>query len=108
MAWSGRCGQGADAGQDLVEQVMAGWEAQGERAAVTDQPGRYPDQPVPQGGDHGLAAADAMAEQQGARAGRGELVQPAGDACREQCSPHPCGVDLRIPGGYLEPIRPGL
>ena len=25
MAWSGRCGQGADAGEDLVEQVVSRW-----------------------------------------------------------------------------------
>jgi hypothetical protein len=60
-----------------------------ERAGVADQPGRYPEQPVPQGGDHALAAADAVAEQPGARVGRGELVQPAGDAGREQRTPHP-------------------
>src|SRR5512133_788419 len=98
MAWSGRRGQGADAGEDLVEQVVSRWEAQGELAAVTDQPGRYPDQSVSQGGDHGLAAADTVAEQPGARAGRSELVQPAGDAGREQRTPHPGGVDLRVSG----------
>ena len=32
----------------------------------------------------------------GARVGRGELVQPAGDARGEQRAPHPRGVDLRV------------
>ena len=71
MAWSGRRGQGADAGEDLVEQLVSGWWAQGERAGVTDQPGRYPDQPVPQGGDHGLAVADTVPDQAAVRAGAG-------------------------------------
>ena len=49
-AWSGRCGECADAGEDFVEQLVAGWQAQGERAGVVDQPGRDADQPVPQAG----------------------------------------------------------
>jgi hypothetical protein len=43
-------GQDADAGEDLGEKVVAGWQAQGERAGVADQPGGDADQPVPQGG----------------------------------------------------------
>ena len=37
---SGRGGQLADAREDLGEQVVAGWQAQDERAGVADQPGR--------------------------------------------------------------------
>ena len=59
-AWSGRVGQGVAAGEDLGEQVIAGWEAQGEPAGVTDQAGGDGEQPPPQGGDHVLAAADSV------------------------------------------------
>jgi len=73
--WSGGGGQGADAGEDLVEQVVFGWQAQDERAGVADKSGWDTDQPVSQGGDHGVAAADAMPGQLTAGpGGRGELV----------------------------------
>ena len=61
--WSGGCGQGADAGEDLLEQVVFGCQVQDERAGVADKSGWDADQPVSQGGDHGVAAADAMAGQ---------------------------------------------
>ena len=48
---SGCDGQGADAGEDLGEQPVPGWRAQGEAAGVADQSGGDADQPVPQGGD---------------------------------------------------------
>jgi hypothetical protein len=32
-AWSGRCRQGADAGQDLGEELVFGWQAQDLRPA---------------------------------------------------------------------------
>ncbi|MBV8993662.1 MAG: hypothetical protein JO287_08155 [Pseudonocardiales bacterium] len=67
---------------------------------MADQSGRAADQPVPQSSDHGLAAADAMAEQLTAGLdGRGELVQPAGNArCAQRCPPRR-GVDLGVAGG---------
>src|SRR6478736_9127388 len=87
-AWSGRRGQGTDAGKDLGEQPVPGWRAQGERAGVTDQSGGDTDQPVPQGGDHGLAIADAVPEQPAVGCGgAGELMQPAGEAGGEQRGP---------------------
>jgi hypothetical protein len=79
------------------EQFLAGRYAQVDAAGVADQPGRDADQPVPQGGDHGLAGPDAVAEQPAVGpGGRGELVQPAGNARGEQRTPHPGGVDLEI------------
>ena len=72
---SGRHGQGADAREDFVEQRVTGRQAQGERAGVADQPSRDADQPVPQGGDHGLAVADPVPEQRPVGCGGGgELV----------------------------------
>src|SRR3954454_11430271 len=62
-AWSGQVGQGAEAGEDLGEQVLARWEAQGETAGVAKQAGGDGDQPPLQGGDHGLAATDAVPDQ---------------------------------------------
>jgi hypothetical protein len=56
-AWSGHAWEGAEPGQDLGEQVLAGRQAQGEAAGVVDQAARDGDQPLSQGGDHGLAAA---------------------------------------------------
>src|SRR6188472_1858022 len=79
-AWSGRCGQGADAGEDLSKQLVARWQAQDASAGVVDQPGGDADQSVPQGGDHGLAIADAVSGQGAVGCGGGgELVQPAGE-----------------------------
>jgi hypothetical protein len=51
---------------------------------------RGADQPVPQGGDHCLAAADAVAEQPGARAGRGEICCERGDGGYSWSKPCPC------------------
>ena len=52
---------------------------------MADQAGWHPDQLVSQGGDHGLAVADAVTKELPAGSGGGgELVQPAGDADREQ------------------------
>ena len=87
-AWSGLCGQRADAGENFVEQLVARWQAQDERTGVVDQPGRDADQPVPQGGDHGLALAHAVPGQGAAGCGgSGELVQPACPAGGEQGTP---------------------
>ena len=64
--------------------------------------------PVPQGGDHGFAGADAVAgEGAVGSGGGGELVQPAGDGGGEQGAPHPGGVDVGVAGGYLESISAG-
>ena len=73
--------QGADAGQDLVEQLVSRWWAQGERAGVTDQPRRYADQPVSQGGDHGLTAVLGGQAAHGDRLGEGAgaVVDPRQD-----------------------------
>ena len=50
---------------------------------MADESGGHADQPVPQGGDHGLV--DAVTEQRCAGSGGGgELMWPAGDAWREQ------------------------
>lgn len=74
-AWSGCCRQGAQSGEDLGEQVVVRWQAQGERFGVVDQAGGDADQAVPQGGDHGLALADAPAQQRAlGGGGGGELV----------------------------------
>ena len=73
-----------------------------ERAGVTDQPGRDADQPLPQGGDHGLAVADPVPEQRTlGRAAGGELEQPAGEGGGEQRTPHPRSVDLGMPRGQV-------
>src|SRR4051812_32703716 len=37
--WSGRVWEGAETGEDLGEQVVTGWEAQGQAAGVADQTG---------------------------------------------------------------------
>ena len=77
--------------------MLAWWQAQGQGAGVADEAGGHADQPVAQGGDHGLAVADAVTEHlTGGSGGGGELVQPARDADREQRTPHPRLVDLRI------------
>ena len=60
VAWSGRVWEGAETGEDLGEQVVTGWQAQGKAASVADQASGDGQQPPPQGGDHGLAATDAM------------------------------------------------
>jgi hypothetical protein len=87
-AWSGRSAQGADAGEDFVEQFIARWQAQDERPSVADQTARDAEQPVPQGGDHGLTVADAVPGQGAVgRGGGGELVQPAGQGDTEQRAP---------------------
>ena len=39
---------------------------------MADQSGGYPDQPVPHGGNHGLAVADAVPEQPAAASGLGK------------------------------------
>jgi hypothetical protein len=57
-------------GEDLGEQVVAGWQAQGEATGVSDQAGGDGEQPAPQSRDHGLAAADAMADEPSAVGGR--------------------------------------
>ena len=57
---SGGDGQVPEPGQDLGKQAAAGWEPQHQVAGVADQPARDGDQPPPQGGDHGLAAAHAV------------------------------------------------
>ncbi|MGH3976388.1 MAG: hypothetical protein ACRDS9_24180 [Pseudonocardiaceae bacterium] len=49
VAWSGRVGQGAEASEDLGEEVVAGWEAQDELAGVADQPAGDAQQAVPRG-----------------------------------------------------------
>ena len=55
---------------------------------MADQAGRHSDQPVAQGGDHGLAVADAVTKELPVGSGGGgELVGPAGDADREQRTP---------------------
>src|SRR5687768_11427710 len=75
---AGRSGwrwQRADSGEDFREEVVSWREAQGMRAGVADQAGGHREQSVPQGGDHGLAAADAVAAKSAVRGGGGgELV----------------------------------
>src|SRR4051795_10000369 len=71
-AWSGRVREGAEAGEDLGEQVVARWEAQGEAAGVADQASGDGDQPPPQGGDHGVTAADSVPDQSLVAGGGGE------------------------------------
>src|SRR3954447_17524996 len=111
-AWSGRVRQGAEAGEDLREQVVAGWEAQGAAAGVADQAGGDGKQSPPQGGDHGLAAADTVPDQPPVQlpgrltiwlllAGGGEVVQPAGEGGGEQRGPHPGPVHCMVPGGQV-------
>jgi hypothetical protein len=56
-------GQGAQAGENHGEEMVAGWQAQDELAGVVDQPARDAQQAVSQGGDHGFAVADAQAGQ---------------------------------------------
>lgn len=57
---------------------------------------------MPQGGDHGVAVADAVPEQAAVGGGvGGELMQPAGEAAAWQRDPHPALVDLGIPGGQV-------
>ena len=97
--------QGPEAGEDLGEQVAAGRQPQGQLAGVADEPSRDRDQAVPEGRDHGFAAADAVTGQdQLAGRGGGELVQPGGHAGREQSAPHPGHVH---PGISREEVPQG-
>src|SRR5271157_4913716 len=61
--WSGGGGQGPQSGEDVGEQAVTGREAQGQVAGVPGQPAGDGDEPAAEGGDHGLAAADAVAVQ---------------------------------------------
>src|SRR5579875_3420955 len=84
--------------EDLGEQIVAWREPEGELAAVADEAGGDGDEPPAQGGDHGLAAADAMTGQDVLASGqRGELVQPGGDVRGEQGAPHPGQVHPGVP-----------
>ncbi len=78
-------------GEDLGELAAAGREPQDQLPGVAGQPARDGDEAAAEGGDHGLAAADAMTGHDRLAGGRGdELVQPAGHAGREQrSSPYP-------------------
>ena len=69
--WSGPCREGADAGQDLGEQGLAGWQAQDQRTRVVNEAGGDADQPVPQGRDHGLAVPDTVPDQAAVGGGGG-------------------------------------
>jgi hypothetical protein len=100
-AWSGRVREGAEASEDLGEQAVAGWQAQSQAAGVTDQAGGDRDQPPPQGGDHGLAAADTVPDQPSVVAGSGEVVQPPAAGGGEQRTPHPGPVHCVVPGGQV-------
>ena len=87
---SGRCWQLPEPGENLGKQAVAGREPQHQVAGVADQPPRDGDQPPPQGGDHGLAAAHAVSVHDVLACGAGgELVQPGGHARGEQRAPHP-------------------
>lgn len=55
VAWAGRCGEGAESGEDLGEQVVPRWQPQGERSGVADEPARDGDQLMSQGGDHPMS-----------------------------------------------------
>ena len=78
---------------------MAGREPQGQVPGVADQPARDGDQPPPQGGDHGFAAADAVPVNDVLADGAGgELVQPGGHVRGEQRAPHPGHIDLGVSG----------
>src|SRR5947209_13217147 len=88
---------------------MARWKTQMECAGVADEATGHADQPVSQGGDHGLAVADAVSGQPAVGAGGGgEVVQPAGDADCEQSAPEPCLVDLGISRGECRNAAPSL
>lgn len=76
-AGSGQVWQSAEAGEDLGEQVIAGWQPKCESAGVADQAGGDGEQ-SPQGGDHGLAATDTVPDQLSVVVGGGEVVQPVG------------------------------
>jgi hypothetical protein len=108
----GQVGQGAEAGEDLREQVVAWWEAQGAAAGVADQAGGDGEQSPPQGGDHGLAAADTVPNQPPVQlpgrlaiwllvVGGGEVVQPAGEGGGEQRGPHPGPVHRLVARGEV-------
>ena len=90
------------AGEDLGEQVLAGREPQDQGSGVVHQPSGDGDQPSAEGGDHGLAAADAVAVQDHlAAGGGGELMQPGGHAGGEQRAPHPGRVHLEVSAGQV-------
>src|SRR6266540_3680572 len=96
----GRGGQGADAGEDLGQERVAGGWSQGESSAVPNQAGGDADQSPAQGGDHGLAVADAVSGQGVVgQDGAGELVEPAGEGGGQQRTPHPGAVDFGVAGG---------
>src|SRR6266511_3120452 len=100
--WSGGGGKSPYAGEDLGEEQVAGWWSQGEGVGVADQAGRDTDQSPAQGGDHGLAVADAVPGQGViGQDGAGELVEPAGHGGGQQRAPHPGGVDLGVTGGQV-------
>jgi hypothetical protein len=60
--------------------------AQGESPGVADQPGRHPDEAVPQGGDHGLALAEAVTGQRAVGAGGAAVAAVA--AVAASSAPH--------------------
>ena len=72
---------------------------------MTDDAGGDGDQPVVQGGDHGLAAADAVSDQSPVPLGGGEVVQPTAERGGEQPAPHPCPVDRDMSLGYPQVNR---
>jgi hypothetical protein len=99
--WSGHCGEGAQAGEDLGEQAVAGREPQDERPGVAYQPCGDGDETAAEGGDHGFAAAGAVPFQDLlAAGGGGELVQPGGYAGGEQRAPHPGGISSVVFAGH--------
>jgi hypothetical protein len=76
---------------------VPGWQPQHQAAGVADEPARDGDQPPPQGGDHGLAAAHPVPVNDVLAGGEaGELVQQAAMVAASS-APH---IQARFTWGY--------
>jgi hypothetical protein len=86
---------------DLGKQALAERGAQDQVVGGADQTARDRDQPPPQSGDHGLAAAHAVPGQDALACGDGgELVQPGGRV-RPSSAPRGTAAPARRSAPYL-------
>lgn len=97
-AASGRGVQFSDLGENGGEQVVSGWQSQGELSAVTDQAGWDAEQSVSQAGCVGAAAVVWPVDP-------GECLEQHREVPGQERGPHPHRVDCVVPGG--EPAECG-
>src|ERR1700730_6594937 len=101
--WSGHRGKFPEPGKDFSEQAVAGWGPEGELTGVVDQAAGNADEPVPQGRDHGFAAADTVPCHRAPATAEdpGEFMEPGGHVRRQQRCVHPGGVDFLVATGQM-------